>query len=112
MLFLIAMAQPGSGQQQPGIGMYLPMIAVFLIFWFLILRPQAKRQKQHQAMLDQLTKGEKVVTSGGIHGTITNVNDSDGTLLIKIAGDLKITVDRSAVTRKLNTSPPEDIKKS
>jgi preprotein translocase subunit YajC len=101
MLFgSIAMAQPG----QPGaggLGLFIPMLAIFAIFYFLILRPQSKRQKEHESMLNKLEKGDHIVTSGGIHGVIQRVNEKEGTLIVKVSDDVKIEVDRNAVARKI-----------
>ncbi len=98
----LAMAQP-SGQGGGGGGMgivgFLPWIAIILIIYFLMIRPQAKRQKQQQAMLKGLQKGDKIVTAGGIHGEIVGVKDNETTLVVKIAKDVKIEVERSSVGR-------------
>lgn len=99
---MLAMAQPGAEGQGGGFGMFLPMILIFVIFYFLILRPQAKRQKLHQQMLGSLDKNDRIVTTGGIYGTIVRINDKENTLIIKISDDVKIEVDRGAVARKLN----------
>lgn len=106
MLFtFLAMAQPGGAEGGGGgMGAFLPIILIFVIFWFLILRPQAKKQKMHQKMLEELTPGDKIVTTGGIHATILKVNDDAKTLGIKVANDLKLTIDRGAVARVLRGS--------
>jgi len=99
VLMSLAMAgQPGQSSGG-GIALFIPMLLIFVIFYFLMLRPQIKRQKEHDKMLGQLAKGDEVVTSGGIHGVIHRVNEKEATLLIKIADDVKIEVDRSAVGR-------------
>ena len=104
MLFtFLAMAQ-SEGGGSGGIGAFLPIILIFVIFWFLILRPQAKKQKMHQRMLEELTPGDKIVTTGGIHATILKVNDEAKTLSIKAANDIKLTIDRGAVARILRGS--------
>ncbi|MDA0747667.1 MAG: preprotein translocase subunit YajC, partial [bacterium] len=64
-----------------------------------ILRPQYKKQKQHQAMIDSLDKGAKVVTTGGVHGTIVGIKDKEGILVLQVAKDVRIEVSRSAVSR-------------
>jgi|GEM_PF-1862787 len=95
----------GSGQQeQPamcgggGIMGILPIVAMVAIFYFLIIRPQQKQQKKLQQMRESLTKGDKVVTSGGIHGVVTNIKGS--VLTIRIADGVKVDVEKDSVTVK------------
>ena len=73
----------------------LPFAFIFIIFYFLLIRPQQKRQKEHQRLLSDLKTGDKVVTSSGIHGLIANVKDT--TFLVKIADNVKIEVDKNAI---------------
>lgn len=102
ILLTLAMAAPtGEKGGSLGIGALLPMLLVFAIFYLLILRPQSKRQKEHQRMLAALGKGDEVVTTGGIHGIIQRVNEKEGTVVLRIADDVKIEVDRAAIGRKI-----------
>jgi len=97
MDFLLAMAPPADGQGGGG-GMISTLImfgAIFAIFYFMIIRPQQKRQKDHQKMLDSLQKGDKVVMSGGMHGTIAGIEDK--TLLVDVGNNVKIKFERSAI---------------
>jgi preprotein translocase subunit YajC len=71
------------------------MVAIFAIFYFLLIAPQRKRQKKHQEMLAALKKGDEVVTSGGIHGTVAAVDDR--VVHLKIADQVKIKIDRGSV---------------
>ena len=103
-LHFLAMAQPqgqGGGQGGGSMGVlgFLPWIMIILVFYFLLIRPQAKKQKQHQAMLQRIGKGDKVVTAGGIHGTVVGVKESDTILVVKIADTVKIEVERSSIGR-------------
>ena len=75
----------------------LPFILMFVVLYLLILRPQIKKQKNQQKMVDELKKGDAVVTSGGIHGVITNLKDE--VMVLKVAENVKIEVSRSAVSR-------------
>ncbi|MFO7950475.1 MAG: preprotein translocase subunit YajC [Candidatus Fermentibacteraceae bacterium] len=95
----------GSGQQeQPamcgggGIMGILPIVAMVAIFYFLIIRPQQKQQKRLQQMRESLTKGDRVVTSGGIHGVVTNIKGS--VLTIRISDGVKVDVEKDSVTVK------------
>ncbi|MBX6394123.1 MAG: preprotein translocase subunit YajC [Alicyclobacillaceae bacterium] len=74
----------------------LSIIVMFAIFYFLLIRPQQKRQKERQAMLSQLKKGDRVVTIGGIHGTIVDLDDDKVTL--RVAETTKIVFERSAIS--------------
>lgn len=73
----------------------LPFAFIFIIFYFLLIRPQQKRQKEHQKLLSDLKTGDKVITTSGIHGLIANVKDT--TFLVKIADNVKIEVDKNAI---------------
>ncbi|UCF77967.1 MAG: preprotein translocase subunit YajC [Candidatus Eiseniibacteriota bacterium] len=91
-----AMGAPGAEGQSGGPYAGLLMILIiFGIFYFLLIRPQMKRQKQHQAMVSSLRKGDKVITTGGIHGTVVGVKEDVATL--KIADQVKIEVSKSCV---------------
>jgi preprotein translocase subunit YajC len=83
-------AAPSAG------GMLIPMIAIFAIMYFLIIRPQSKRQKELAARVSNLKTGDKVITSGGIHGIVSNVKEGT-TLSLKIADNVKIEVDKTAI---------------
>lgn len=97
MLFLLAMAQPPAGGQQGNpIVSFMPLILIFVIFYFLLIRPQQKKQKQHQAMIASVQKGDKVITSGGMHGLVTNVKDN--IVSIKVAEGVKIDFSKNCIT--------------
>jgi preprotein translocase subunit YajC len=89
----------GDGGAGGLIGFFLPLVAMFLLFWALLIRPQQKQQKQHREMLAQLKRGDAVVTSGGIHGTIAGI--ADDVLVLEVGHQLRIRVDRSAVSRRV-----------
>jgi preprotein translocase subunit YajC len=67
--------------------------------YFLMIRPQAKKQKEHKAMIANLQKGDKILTSGGIVGTVQGVKDNEGLLIVKISDNVKIELSRSAVAQ-------------
>ena len=75
----------------------VPIIAIFAIFYFLLIRPQQKQQKAHEAMLKNLKVGDKVLTTGGLYGTITGFKGDD--LEVQFSQTVKLTVARSAVSR-------------
>ena len=74
---------------------FLPLILIFVVFYFLLIRPQKKQEKERQKMLSALTKNQEVVTSGGIHGTVVNIKDK--TVILRVDDNVKIEIDRSAV---------------
>ncbi len=84
--------QGGSGSMLSTLIMFA---AIFAIFYFMIIRPQQKRQKERDKMLGAIQKGDKVVTSGGIHGTVSGIEDN--VVLLQIADNVKIKVDKSAI---------------
>ena len=81
----------------PIIGLILPFAAIFLIFYFLVLRPQSKKRKDTKVYLESLKKGDKVVTIGGVHGVITAIRDDASTVTLKVDDDTKIEIDKAAV---------------
>lgn len=93
-MFEIAAAQPAGGG---GIlGLVLPFVLMFVIFYFLLIRPQQKKQKTRNAMLSALKKGDKVVTIGGLHGTIVEITDD--VVVLKVNDVTKLTFDRSSIS--------------
>ena len=106
-MFSFAFVIAEAANPQGGFMSFLPMIAILVIAYLLILRPQMKKQKEHQKMLGALEKGDTIVTTGGIHGTIVRVNEEDGTMLVKVAENVKLVMDRGAVIRKPSTEVKE-----
>lgn len=96
-----AMGAPpeGGGGANP-IGSLIPFVLIFAVLYLLILRPQMKKQKDQKRMIEELEKGDQVVTSGGIHGSIANIKDD--ILVLKIADNVKIELSRAAVSRVKN----------
>jgi len=95
---LFAMA-PGGGGGGSLVSTLIMFGAIFLIFYFMIIRPQQKRAKERDKLLSNLEKGDKVVTNGGIHGVISGLEEK--TALLMISENVKIKIDRSAITTVL-----------
>ena len=95
MDFFIADAHAQTGAGGDPTFSFIMLIALFAVFYFVLIRPQSKRQKEHKAMVASLSKGDEVVTNGGLLGKITNVGDSFVT--IEIADGMKVKVQRMAV---------------
>ncbi|MFC4600377.1 preprotein translocase subunit YajC [Cohnella hongkongensis] len=87
-----------------------PFVLMFAIFYFLLIRPQQKKQKQRGAMLNALKKGDKVVTVGGLHGTIAEITDD--TVVLKVNDVTKLTFDRSSVNNVTAKSESPSLEKS
>jgi len=98
-LSFLAMATPAEGQQGSPFGMMVPMLFIFAIFYFMLIRPQQRKEKERKKMIEELKTGARVMFSGGIIGTVTNVKDA--VFVIKIADGVKIEVARGAVSRVL-----------
>jgi preprotein translocase subunit YajC len=95
--FLVNLAQAsGSSGGSSPLTQFVPLIAIFAIFYFLVLRPQSKKAKEHQAMLSELKKGDEVVTSGGLIGKISGITDNE--LTLQVQEGVRIRVTRASVT--------------
>ena len=83
-------------------GFFIPTIAIFLIFYFLVIRPQQKQQSEHKKMQEGLKKGDRVLTSGGVYGTVVSLRGPD--VELKVAENVKLLVARSAISQLANPS--------
>ena len=92
---LLAQAAPGP-EQPPVLFQFLPLIIIAVLFYFLLIRPQQKKQKEHQQLVASVKTGDKVTTAGGIHGVVANVKET--TFLVKVAENVKLEFDKSSVT--------------
>jgi len=95
----------GDGGSGSAIFSFLPLIAIVAIFYFLILRPQNRKQKETQKMLSALKKGDRVVTIGGIHGIIQSVKEN--TVIVKVDESTKLELNRSAVSSVASSAKEE-----
>jgi preprotein translocase subunit YajC len=92
-----AMGTGGSGTGgQGGFGAFIPLILMFAIFYFLLIRPQQKKAKHHRELLSSLKKGDRVVSSGGLHGVITGLTDEVVTM--EIAPKVRVKVSRGSIS--------------
>ena len=90
-----------------GIGQFIPLILIFVIFYFFLIRPQQKKVKEHKAMVENLKRGDKVVTSGGIVGTVERIIDNDK-VEVQIAENINVEVVRATGIQVLiNTAEPK-----
>ncbi|MBC8209101.1 MAG: preprotein translocase subunit YajC [Desulfobulbaceae bacterium] len=104
-------ASPAAGAGAgAGIASFIPLILIFVVFYFLLIRPQQKQAKQHQQFLGDLKTGNKVITKGGIHGTITGLTDS--VITVEIADNVRIKLSRAAIAGPVDSNTAAPIKKA
>ncbi len=89
----------GAGGQGGGFSTFIPLILLFGIFYFLLIRPQQKKAKQHKELLGALKVGDKVVTNGGLHGKITGIKEN--TVTVEIAPKIRVKVSRGSIAGML-----------
>ncbi len=97
-LLPLAQAAPSGG----GLGQFLPIVLLFLGMWFLIIAPQRKRQKAHDKMLTEIKKGDEIVTTGGLFGTVTRVKDDR--FVVEIAENTRIELGKGFVSSKIEAT--------
>jgi preprotein translocase subunit YajC len=106
ILFLAQQAAGPTAPPQPDmLQTLLPFLFMGVLFYFLLIRPQQKRRKQHEQLMSSLKTGDRVVTNSGIHGLIANVKDT--TFLLKVADNVKIEIDKSVVAGVEKSSEPK-----
>ena len=106
-----AMGQGGAaGEGGGGFSAFIPLILMFVIFYFLLIRPQQKKTKALREMIGNLKKGDRIVTTGGIHGRITGMSDT--TLTVEISDKVRVKVNRGNVSALAQPAPQAASKKS
>lgn len=100
----IAQAQtaPTPGPAGGGIGFFVPLIFIFIIMYFVMIRPQKKRQMEQQRLISSVKTGDRVVTNSGIHGLVANVKET--TVILKVADNVKIEMEKAAIGTVLKES--------
>lgn len=112
LLLLLSAAAPAWADGRPagapngGLMMMVPWIAILGVFYFLLIRPQQKQAKQHQALLDNLKRGDRVLTQGGIYATIQSVKGK--VLEVKLSEDVKVLLSRSHVAQVVPNDPAQE----
>lgn len=102
---ILQAAAPAAQAQGGGMSMWIMLILIFVVMWLFMIRPQRKQQKALEEMRRNLQKGDKVVTAGGIYGTVADVDER--TVLIKVDGDVKLRVDKSSIQKDSSTTAVE-----
>ena len=98
---ILAQSPPPQGPAGGGLNFFVPLIFIFVIMYFIMIRPQKKRQDEQKKLVAALKTGDRVVTGAGIHGLISNVKET--TVMLKVADNVKIEIEKSAVTNVLKT---------
>ena len=105
MLIFPAYAQ-AAGEPTSAFGAFVPLILIFVIFYFLLIRPQQKKVKEHKLMLEAVRRGDRIVTNGGIVGLVTKVLSDERALMVEIADNIKVKVMRDMVSNVLSKTEP------
>jgi preprotein translocase subunit YajC len=87
-----------------------PLILIFVVFYFLLIRPQQKRAKEHRGMLNELKRGDRIVTAGGVIGTISKVKEGSQEIEVEVAPNVRVTVVRSTIGSVIRPTPANDAK--
>ncbi|MCK4417708.1 MAG: preprotein translocase subunit YajC [Candidatus Latescibacteria bacterium] len=95
--------QSGTGSGGGGFTFLIPFILIFVVFYLLLIRPQQKKQKTHQAMLNSLSKGDKVLTTGGLYGTIVGMKNGNAIVVLRIADKVNVEVSKSSIAGLVKT---------
>ena len=94
LLSILLMAQP-QGSEQNMLQTFLPLVLIIIVFYFFFIRPQMKKGKEQRKFREELKKGDKIVTLGGVHGKILNINDT--TVVIETEGQGRLKIEKSAI---------------
>ena len=93
MYDVLLLAAPGADQSP--LAMFLPLILIFIVFYFFIIRPQKKKEDERKKMIEAVAKGDKIVTIGGVHGTVTQVDEAS--VLAQVDNNTKLRIDKNAI---------------
>lgn len=110
MLISPAYAQDAAGGGMALVMQILPLILIFVVFYFLLIRPQQKRQKEHREMMSKLKRGDRVLTAGGIIATVTKVKDGSDEVEVEIAPNVRVNVLRQTIGDMFKPVPANDTK--
>ena len=99
MIYVLQAAQAPQGSAAP---MWIMLLLIFVVMWFFMIRPQRKQQKELEKFRKELQKGDKVVTVGGIYGTVAEIQER--TVLIKVDGDTKLRVDKNSLVKDFSST--------
>lgn len=98
-MYVLQAAQAPQGSAAP---MWIMLLLIFVVMWFFMIRPQRKQQKELEKFRNELKKGDKVVTAGGIYGTVAEIQER--TVLLKVDGDVKLRVDKNSLVKDFSAT--------
>jgi preprotein translocase subunit YajC len=93
---------PPTENFQSGLMSFVPMLLIFAVFYFLLIRPQEKKRKEHEKLIDSVQKGEEVLTHSGIYGRVENIDTKDAVIELEIAKNLTIKVAKNSISEIIN----------
>jgi len=105
-ILLAGAAAPGGASGNAVLTQVVFFAAIFAVFYFLLIRPQQTQRRERERLLSSIKRGDRVVTTGGLHGTVTGLDEA--TVALRIADQVKVTVDRAAVARVVETQGEKD----
>ena len=94
---LLLFAPPTGGDAPNPFIQLVPLVLIFVVFYFFLIRPQQKKQKEREKVLESLKRGDRAITIGGLHGTVAGIDTEKKTVLLQVGDNLKLTFDRTAV---------------
>ncbi len=106
MLISPAFAQAAGGSAASGFVQFVPLVLIFVVFYFLLIRPQQKKLKEHKVMLDAVRRGDRIVTNGGIIGLVTKAMPEERELTVEIAENVRVKVMRDMITSVISKTEP------
>ena len=104
-MFMALDKMPAAGDYGTLLAQFLPLVVLIVVFYFVLIRPQRKQQKELEKFRNSLKRGDKVVTAGGIYGTVDEIKDR--TVLIKVDGEVKLRVDKNSLVRDFTQDAPQ-----
>lgn len=93
---------------ESGLTSLVPMVLIFVVFYFLLIRPQEKKRRAQETLVSGVKKGEEVLTNSGIYGVVTKINDSDNTITLRIANDVEIKMQKNSIADIVSRNKGED----
>ncbi|ACF13607.1 preprotein translocase, YajC subunit [Chloroherpeton thalassium ATCC 35110] len=102
-------APPSGGEQTNPFVQLIPLALIFVVFYFFLIRPQQKKQKERESLLETIKKGDRVVTIGGIHGTVAGIDSDKKTVLVQVSDTVKLKFDKSAISSIEKTETGEKL---
>ncbi|WP_340113812.1 preprotein translocase subunit YajC [Maribellus mangrovi] len=102
---ILLMMQPAEGTEANPLMSFLPLLLIIVVFYFFMIRPQMRRQKETRKFREGLSKGDKVVTTGGIYGKIAEVKETH--IILEIAKDVQIKVDKNGIVKDMSDAQPQ-----